>query len=834
MAEPREHETSGRREGGPLGRSTESGIAPGAASGRPPAPQKVFQPGLPTGMGLGKYRILERVKTTHNAIIYKARDIMLDRLVTLKQMSPSLIDDPIACGHFRREAQFLARIPRGTSHVLGIHELIEDDLGLFIVKEHIPGDWLESLIAKRQTDLESTLRVLKTTALGIRTLHSMRVVHRGIHPGNILVARNGKAKITNLSTAALEGDLTPPPVLAPKYTAPELLFGEDYDDRVDIYSLGMILFEMCVGRPALNRHFAALLARPGDAKTRWIEWHLDPRAVLPNATDLNPFVPPQLAVLIRRMTAKNTDERIATIQEVLLALGLGTREPRSPLPYQPVGSGMFTVWPAERTVVSSYADPAMRALPATVGAYAAGSRTTAASTCTISVAAAGQAVGSAPSAAQGAGERTPANRAVIPARQRPRFRKTVAVGRAVSRVETVPVPETATQPLKEKPIRILPWILAAAIALCTLCAGGVWVWKSLTAPDHPISALLAEANAAFESRRWTDAERLYAQAAELEVSSEFQHLRGAAIDGPLFVRVAVALEENRLDDAERDLVYLKHQGADSARIGELQSLLWYKRDASRVLAAGTEDIERGNYETAELKADDYEKKARAAGLNPEEMRQRLELSRKERRYAESIRRSEAALAKGDFDAALLACTDAESIKITTETRQLHKRCLDIKERAEWTVRGDDAMRAGDFRTSVAAYERAIQLEPSDELEQRARLAGASLLHQEAQADLAKGDLLAAEQKLRTSLWRYPLAEVENLLNRLAPAFGAARMARRADRATEQQDYAEAVRLYKEALHALPEPAAGAVREKLRQAQQAADQAVRQEAGRTSP
>lgn len=118
MADPGKHEINENRPLWPRGTSH-------VLAANQPRP---IHPGLPTGMGIGKYRILERIRTTHNAIVYKARDTMLDRLVTVKQMTPDLIDDPIACGHFKREAQLLGRIHRGNSHVIGIHELIEDDL----------------------------------------------------------------------------------------------------------------------------------------------------------------------------------------------------------------------------------------------------------------------------------------------------------------------------------------------------------------------------------------------------------------------------------------------------------------------------------------------------------------------------------------------------------------------------------------------------------------------------------------------------------------------------------------------------------------------------------
>ena len=81
-------------------------------AGRQPGQSENGSHGIPSGSGLGKYRILERIRSTYNSTVYKARDTLLDRLVAIKQMTPALIDNPMACGDFRREAQMDGTLQR--------------------------------------------------------------------------------------------------------------------------------------------------------------------------------------------------------------------------------------------------------------------------------------------------------------------------------------------------------------------------------------------------------------------------------------------------------------------------------------------------------------------------------------------------------------------------------------------------------------------------------------------------------------------------------------------------------------------------------------------------
>ncbi len=801
----------------------------GAAAGPPSMKPAPLYAGLPSGTGLGKYRILERVGATHNAVLYKARDIMLDRLVTIKQMSPELIDNPVACGCFKREAQLLARIPRGNPHVVGIHELIEDDLGLFIVEEYIPGHWLEVLISKRRLELNDTIRILKTTALGLRTLHALGIAHRGIHPGTIFVTAGSRAKITNLSTAASETDDTPPPVIVSKYAAPELLLGLPFDDRVDIYSLGMVLFEMCIGRPALNRHFSGTLANGG-----WLQWHIDPRAALPSVTEFNPHVPPHIAALVRRMTAKSLDDRIPSIHDVLKALSPSVRQSLTlPVANPPTG------WAGSRFGRPAFGPATAPAYPQpiTTRTLAQAVQPTPTLRTVLQTAALPASSESEAKPPPTAGEATlppPTRRETVigttTARRHGRLRHLAPPPPAhrVSRINQVPAPQPAVETLKERRPRWVVWTAAAALALAVIGGGvaaGWWYFDHGPGSFHRINLMYAEAEKAYDSQNWEAAQRQCREIMALDISRDprLTAVQSRAETILLLLQAERALARDEFDVAQQKLDEAARRGGSSARLDSLQTRLWNKRDAYRLAAEGADEILRGQFERAELKLDEYEQKAKASGVDPDALRDRLDLSRKDRKYAEAIREANTALKNGDFDKALLSCRDAENISITSETRELRKRILNLKQRAEQVLLGDDAMLARDFEAAAAAYEKANQIKASDEIEAKARCATAYVLYNEALEAIANGDLLAAEQILRNSLWKFPLNETRLKLARMAPSFEAARLVRKADLAAKRGDREEAERLYLQALPNLPEPARGQTRDKLDQLRQGQDQ-----------
>lgn len=272
-----------------------------------------------TTSGLGKYRVLDRIRVGHAATVYKARDAMLDRLVILKQLAPHLLDDPTACARFRREAYTLAQIGNDSRYVVTIHELIEANRGLFIVTEFVPGYPLETLISKRQLSLQGILEILARSCLGLRSIHCAGFVHRDLAPRHVMVDPSCRPRIVDFTMAATEGSDPDYEIVSPAYTAPEIFTRESYDDRVDIYSLGVIAYEMLVGRPTF-RQLVQQTVGPTDDQVRWLAWHASTDEMWPDAHELNPLVPPVLSAIVGRMMSKSLDDRFTTIDDVLTLL----------------------------------------------------------------------------------------------------------------------------------------------------------------------------------------------------------------------------------------------------------------------------------------------------------------------------------------------------------------------------------------------------------------------------------------------------------------------------------------------------------------------------------
>lgn len=781
----------------------------------PRAPAKY--PGLPTGTGLGKYRILERIRATHNAVVYKGRDNLLDRLVIIKQMLPPLMDNPVACGLFRREAQFLAAIPREARHIIGIHELIEDPQGLFIVEEYVHGRWLENLIAKRLGDPRFAGRLLKTAAQGLRTLHALNIVHRGLCPGDIIVGDRQTANIVGMATAAHEGDLSPPPIVYPKYAAPELLLGEEYDSRVDLYALGMCVYEYCVGRLALRAHFGKVLNEPAHAIDFWEQWHRDLRCELPDASRLNPQVPTALSLILRGMTAKPVDSRFATIEQVLDAVATQlerperaatrlthSREPRPALGGPSQSGRMMLPGPTMSSVPGLPLAPLSRPVFRT---------TTQSVRPAPSVFPEGEELRSGP--VRPAARGTVDSRAIVPQRRlhaRPRIHP---LPRPIQG-EAIPAPKQVEEVHKPRP-RMLAWLTVTILFLASAGTGGYLLWYYQAGPGqaHPIERVVAQAVDAYDQGRYEEAEGLFREASQMAASGErFVRLRDKADRWLLMVEARKALAKDDFEGAQLRVREAQKLGAVPAKVAEIQEFIWLKKDARRLMDQGKEAIARGDYAEVELHLAEYAERATAAGLDPAELENRLRQSRQDAGYRAALDRAEQALANGDYDRAMQACAEAEKTMDTMELRTLARRAMDAKRRAELVADGDRAMFDRDYERAAACFEGASEIDVSVELEKKIRLAQAYLLLQAAEQAIERGDLLRAEQDLNSSLWKSPTDEAALRLERMKPAFEAARLGQRADRAVEEGRFEEAEQLYRAALPNLPTPADDRVRMKI--------------------
>lgn len=277
------------------------------------------QVGLAEGTRLGKYEIRGRQGIGGQAIVYRAHDTVLDRDVAIKQISAHLAEDPRFLDRFRKEAQILARFGGGHPNIVGVYDLLQEEKGLFIVMEHVDGHTLSAVLDHQRyaVPVQSALEILWHIAQGLRAAHAHGIVHRDVKPANIIVTRRYHAKIMDFGVAAQAGGEESMALGTTKYMAPELFESARVDVRADIYSLGMIAYEMLTGREYFNNLFHDIVRDPHSENLRWMKWHANPEATVPPLAQISPAVPQVLSDIVARMMAKDPQQRYASIDRVL-------------------------------------------------------------------------------------------------------------------------------------------------------------------------------------------------------------------------------------------------------------------------------------------------------------------------------------------------------------------------------------------------------------------------------------------------------------------------------------------------------------------------------------
>lgn len=198
----------------------------------------------------GKYSIIEPIGKGGMGVVYKAEDIRLKRTVALKFLSEELLDYPDTRERFMREARATAALSH--PHICTIHEINEEDVRPFIVMEFVDGESLRQEIAGEPMDRTRALDIAVQAAEGLNEAHKKGIVHRDIKPGNIMLTAEGQVKILDFGLAKVLGGslITKEPMTmgTAAYMSPEQVRGEILDHRTDIWSLGIVLYEMLTGR----------------------------------------------------------------------------------------------------------------------------------------------------------------------------------------------------------------------------------------------------------------------------------------------------------------------------------------------------------------------------------------------------------------------------------------------------------------------------------------------------------------------------------------------------------------------------------------------------------
>jgi len=270
---------------------------------------------------LGKYELVERFERGGMATVYKAYDPTLDRYVAVKQIAAHLGEDPKFIERFRHEAQVLAKLGNEATHIVTIHELVEDDAGgLFIVMEYVEGRTLETYLQSAPISPAAAIKLMAQIGRGLRAVHTKGIIHRDIKPLNTIIPPQGRVKITDFGLAARSGGSTSMSMGTTKYMAPELFKGGPIDGRADLYSLGFMMYELLCPIDRFNEIFEDVLADERSEGLRWMSWHADRDRTVPPLVEVNDRVPRRLSLIVERLTAKDPDRRMYSADELLQEL----------------------------------------------------------------------------------------------------------------------------------------------------------------------------------------------------------------------------------------------------------------------------------------------------------------------------------------------------------------------------------------------------------------------------------------------------------------------------------------------------------------------------------
>ena len=256
----------------------------------------------------GRYELTHLIARGGMAQVYRAMDRQLERPVALKVLFPELSVDRTFVERFRREAQAAANLSH--PNIVPVFDWGEDDGSYFIVMEYVEGRPLSAVLRDPQ---RMPPRQIATIGAGVAAAlafaHRHGVVHRDVKPGNVLITPDGDVKVTDFGIARAmntEESLTQTGAVmgTAAYFSPEQAEGKGVDSRSDIYSLGVVLYEMAVGRPPFT----------GDSPVAVASKHVRDMPVLPR--EANPTVPPALEAVIMKAMAKNPDDRYGSAEEL--------------------------------------------------------------------------------------------------------------------------------------------------------------------------------------------------------------------------------------------------------------------------------------------------------------------------------------------------------------------------------------------------------------------------------------------------------------------------------------------------------------------------------------
>ncbi len=329
---------------------------------------------IKSGMLIGeRYEVLEKIGTGGMSDVYKAKDQKLNRFVAVKVLKQEFSENRNFVSKFRVEAQAAAGLMH--PNIVNVYDVGEENGIHYIVMELVEGITLKKYIEKKvRLTTKEAISIAIQVAMGIEAAHNNHIIHRDIKPQNIIISKEGKVKVTDfgIAKAASSNTITSNVMGSVHYTSPEQARGGFSDEKSDIYSLGITLFEMLTGRVPFN----------GDTTVSIAIKHIqDP---MPSIREFVPEIPVSVENIVMKCTQKSPDRRYQNMGDMIKDLKVSLVNPDAviavvdtadeagktkvaPIPVQPQQSDpepasvpqvLETVWEDRVPKKESYADEA--------------------------------------------------------------------------------------------------------------------------------------------------------------------------------------------------------------------------------------------------------------------------------------------------------------------------------------------------------------------------------------------------------------------------------------------------------------------------------------------
>ena len=263
----------------------------------------------------GRYLIQDLLGQGGMSAVYKAMDQNLNRVVAVKLIHPHLSTDPEFVRRFEEEARAVAQLRH--PNIIQVYDFDHDDDVYYIVFEFVPGETLQARLKRmhengQRMDIDKTISIGASVADALDYAHSRSLIHRDVKPANVMLNVNNEPVLMDFGIVKIMGGTqhtaTGAVMGTARYMSPEQIKGERIDERTDIYSLGVVLFEMAGGRAPFE----------SDSAMTIMMMHVnDP---VPDLRQLRPDVPPGLVQVINKTLTKERDKRFGRASEIARAL----------------------------------------------------------------------------------------------------------------------------------------------------------------------------------------------------------------------------------------------------------------------------------------------------------------------------------------------------------------------------------------------------------------------------------------------------------------------------------------------------------------------------------